>query len=82
MRTEKTNKSRPVKPAVQRERMRGYRERMRAAGLRQISLWVPDMNSPVVREEARRQALAASCAPGDRDTLDFIESAADTSDWT
>jgi len=82
MRAEKTKSPRTVKPVVQRERMRGYRERMRAAGMRQISLWVPDVNSPQVREEAKRQALAASLAPGDRETLEFIESVADTSDWT
>lgn len=82
MRTEKTRKPRPARAALQRERMRGYRERMRAAGLRQISLWVPDASSPSVREEARRQALAASRAPDDRETLEFLGAVADTSGWT
>ena len=82
MRTEKTKKPRAVQHIVQRERMRGYRERMRAAGLRQISLWVPDVNSPVVREEAMRQTLLAKSAPDDRETLSLVESVADTSGWT
>ena len=31
--------------------------------------------------EARRQSLLASRRPSDRETLDFIEQAADTQDW-
>lgn len=33
-------------------------------------------------EEVRRQSLSAIVTPGDCETLEFIQSVADTSDWT
>jgi hypothetical protein len=38
------------------ERMRAYRARQRAAGLRPVQHWVPDMRNPKVRKEIERQA--------------------------
>jgi len=41
-------------------KMRAYRQRMRAAGMRQVQIWVPDSKSPSFRREVRRQSLVAS----------------------
>jgi hypothetical protein len=37
--------------------MRDYRARMRAAGLRPIQLWVPDLNAKGFRAKLRRQVI-------------------------
>ena len=65
-----------AKPA--RRKMSDYRARLRAAGLRPIQIWVPDVHSPHLAEEAKRQSRLASRRKSDRDALDFIEA---TGDW-
>lgn len=40
------------------ERVKRRRDKMRAAGLRPIQIWVPDTTAPGFAEEARRQSLA------------------------
>ena len=54
----------PIPPA---KRTAGYRERMRAAGLRPVQIWVPDTRLPDFAETCRRQAraVAASDPAGD-----------------
>ncbi|MFZ0788053.1 MAG: antitoxin MazE family protein, partial [Chromatiaceae bacterium] len=37
------------------ERHRAYRDRLKARGMRQIVLWVPDTRRPGFAEEIRRQ---------------------------
>lgn len=57
------------------ERMRGYRVRQRAAGLRLIQLWVPDTRSENFVAECRRQARLVRGDPAEAEALAFIESA-------
>jgi Protein of unknown function (DUF3018) len=59
-------------------RMRAYRARLRAAGLRPVQIWVPDVRAPRLAEEASRQSLLASRQAVESETLAFIEQAADT----
>ena len=55
------------------DRVRRYRDRMRAAGLRPIQIWVPDTRSAIFRDEAHRQSLAvAQSADADHDQA-FID---------
>ena len=56
--------------------MRDYRERLRAAGLRPIQIWVPDVASPRFAAALRRQVRSLD-AQHEADVLDFIESVAD-----
>lgn len=49
---------------------------MREAGLRPVQLWIPDIRSAKLQEEARRQSRAVS--QSDKESLDFIE---DVVDW-
>jgi hypothetical protein len=44
------------KPKTSRERQRAYRARMRARGMKPITIWVPDPDSPAFAAEARRQS--------------------------
>lgn len=55
------------------ERMRGYRVRQRAAGLRLIQLWVPDTRSENFVAECRRQSQLLSGDAAEAETLAFIE---------
>ena len=57
-----------------RDRVRAHRERMRAAGLRPVQIWVPDTRSPEFAKEARRQSLLIANSPGDADDQAFIDS--------
>jgi len=52
--------------------MRDYRARMRAAGLRPIQLWVPDLNAKGFGAKLRRQ-VANLDRQQEADALDFIE---------
>jgi hypothetical protein len=61
--------------------MRTYRERMRRQGLRPIQLWVLDTRSPKTAAARRRQSLALSGDPAEREILAFIGTATDTTGW-
>jgi len=58
-------------------RMRVHRARLRAAGLRPVQIWVPDIRNPAIAQEARRQSLRSAGLSGEQDNLAFIEHAAD-----
>ena len=62
------------------ERHRSYRKRLKARGLRQIVLWVPDTRRPGFADEIRRQLTLVEERPEDREALSFIEAAGDWSD--
>lgn len=54
------------------ERVRGYRTRKQAAGLRLIQLWVPDTRSRRFAAECRRQSRLLKRDPAEADALEFI----------
>jgi hypothetical protein len=62
------------------ERHRSYRDRLKARGMRQIVLWVPDTRRPGFADEIRRQLALVEGSPEDREALSFIEAAGDWSD--
>ncbi len=51
------------------ERMRARRQRLRAAGLRPVQHWVPDLRNPRVRSQIRREAALLDSHP-DSDAID------------
>ena len=61
--TSRKTKSRPAKPMSSREKVRAHRDRLRAQGMRPVTIWVPDMRSPKFAAEARRQSLLANNSP-------------------
>ena len=63
-----------------KERMRGYRARKQAAGLRLIQLWVPDTRSKRFAAECKRQCRIVNASASEDDTLAFIELAGDWED--
>lgn len=58
------------------ERMKKYRVRQRASGLRLVQLWVPDTRSPVFAAECRRQSALLRGDTAESETLEFIGRAA------
>jgi len=64
-----------------REKMQRYRERLRAAGLRPVQIWVPDTTAPGFADEARRQSILVSRSLEEQEALDFIEAGADLEEW-
>lgn len=64
-----------------RRNMRTYRAKLRAQGLRPITLWVPDTRSEEFKAEIRRQSLLASQHPQEQEVLDWIAEIQDTEGW-
>jgi Antitoxin MazE-like len=71
----------PTSRARTHDNVRRYRERMRAKGLRQIQLWVPDTRSPDFAAECRRQSLLVAGDPAEEFVMDELESLQDTEAW-
>lgn len=59
-----------------RDRSPSDRERVRAQGLRPISIRVPDSRTAAFRAAAHRQSLAVAQRPQAREDQDFIETVA------
>lgn len=58
---------------------------MATQGMRQINIWIPDVRSPHVVEEARNQSIRASRNPvsGEEQLMEALEtSMAEDGDWT
>jgi hypothetical protein len=55
------------------DKFRRYRERKKAAGLREVRLWLPDVNATGFREEAERQAALLRGTGGEKEALEWTE---------
>lgn len=65
------------------QKMRDYRGRLRAQGLRPVQLWVPDTRDSRVRARIRRQVRALSRAPTGDGIDDRLDAALkDIRGWT
>lgn len=62
-----------------RDKVRAHRTRLRAQGLRPVTLWVPDMRSAKFAAEARRQCMLANNSPYAAADQAWVDSMAD---WT
>ena len=60
-----------------RDRVRSYRERMRARGLRPIQIWVPDTRTAAFRTAAHSQSLVVAQSPFAERDQDFIDAISD-----
>ena len=57
-----------------RDKVRDHRARMRAQGMKLVQMWVPDMNSPAFRAEARRQSRLVASSPHAAEDQAFLDS--------
>ena len=62
-----------AKPASTAERMRAYRARQRAKGLRPVQYWVPDLRDPKVRKELEIQAALLDTHPETEAINDWLD---------
>ncbi len=60
-----------------REKVKNYRARMRARGLRPVQIWVPDTRTGNFAEAAHRQSLAVAESPLEREDQAFIDAITD-----
>jgi Antitoxin MazE-like len=58
-------------------RARKHRESLRAAGLRPIEIWIPDVTSKNFATQARHQSLAIARSEEEKEDLALIESVGD-----
>ena len=63
------------------QKMRQYRARLRASGLRPIQLWLPDIRSQKIIDEVRKQSIRVSSDSQDSLITDFVESVMDHEGW-
>lgn len=63
------------------KRVRKHREKMKAAGLKPVTIWLPDVNAPGYREEIRRQCLILNNDPQEQRVLAEIEQWFDPEGW-
>jgi hypothetical protein len=71
--------STPRSRATNAARVPKHREVLRAAGLRRIQIWVPDVRSTHFAAQARRQSRAIARSSQEADDLAVLESIAH---WT
>lgn len=64
------------------KRVQKHRDKMKAAGLKPVTIWVPDINNPKVREDIRQQCLTLRNDPAEQQILQELEAAtADIPGW-
>ena len=63
----------PHEDSSVRKRVREYRRRLRAQGLRPVQIWVPDVRSPEFTTEAHRQSAAVATSDHATDDQAFID---------
>jgi len=63
------------------QKMRQYRERLKASGLRPIQLWVPDVRSQKIINEVRKQSVRVSSDSKETGIMKFVESVMDHEGW-
>ena len=63
------------------ERVQKHRAVLRAAGLRPVQIWVPDTRRAGFDKECRRQSFALREDANERETLNWLEAAADMDGW-
>jgi hypothetical protein len=62
-----------IQSTSSRDKVTEHRRRLREQGLRPIQIWVPDMRSPALAREARRQSLAVAKSSRAQDDQAFID---------
>lgn len=58
---------------IKRDKFSAYRARKKAAGLREIRMWIPDTRSPEFLAEAKRQAALLNHSKDEREAIEMTE---------
>ena len=68
-----------MKAHLVKERVQTHRNKLRAAGLKPVQIWVPDPMAPGFTAECRRQSLLIQSDPSEIHDLDML---AEIADWS
>ena len=71
------NRTGKPKPMTSRDKVRAHRARLRTQGMRPVTMWVPDVRSPKIVAEARRQSLIANASSYATDDQAWVDSMID-----
>ena len=63
------------------KRVRKHREKMKAAGLKPVTIWVPDVNAPGYREALARDIARINADDESTRVMEDMLELADFSDW-
>lgn len=63
------------------KRVRKHREKMKTAGLKPVTIWVPDVNAPGYTEDIRRQCELINASEDSNIVLDGLLELWDTNGW-
>ena len=63
------------------KRVRKHREKMKAAGLKPVTIWVPDVNAPGYREALARDIARINADDESTRVMEDMLALADFSDW-
>ena len=53
-------------------RVRKHREKMKAAGLKPVTIWVPDVNTPEFRAQVAREIAIINASAGEKEILEEL----------
>jgi len=56
------------------KRVRKHREKMKAAGLKPVTIWVPDVNAPGFKEQVAREIAAINASADEKVILEELSS--------
>ena len=63
------------------KRVQKYREKMKAAGLKRVTIWVPDVNAPGFAEQIAREIKIINADADGHRVMEEMLALADFSDW-
>jgi AmiR/NasT family two-component response regulator len=63
------------------KRVQKHRDKMRAAGLKPVTIWVPDVNAPGFKEQIARDIAIINADADSHLVMEQMLSVADFSDW-
>jgi hypothetical protein len=61
--------------------VRKHREKMKAAGLKPVTIWVPDVNSPEFKARVAREIELINADPESERVMDEMLAISDFSNW-
>jgi hypothetical protein len=63
------------------QRVRRHRDKMKAAGLKPVTIWVPDVTSQAFQDDIRQQCRSLTNDPHEQAVLAEIDALADCDGW-
>jgi hypothetical protein len=63
------------------KRVRKHRAKLKAAGLKAVTIWVPDTSRPAFAKEIRRQCKLINVSSDSERVLEEMLAVSDFSDW-